>query len=180
MSGSVNQNSLAVCVCSPFPIFLMIFSWLHDHTLFIFLMKVSGWNQESQKMQGLKTGITSAASRSCLLKKTHHLYHFVLINAVTSCQSLYSAEQARSKSFKKKCRLLSYIQMSIGKTESYRPNGLWWMMLPLCTAKSILTILCVLRDWPFVCWGVQEEMNEKYKEYRFLNLASTFTSCMAE
>ena len=121
------------------------FSWLHDHTLFIFLIKVSGWNQESQKMQGLKTGSTSTAPRRILLKKTHHLYHFVLINVVTSCQSLHSAEQARSKSFKEKCRLLYYIQMSTGKTETYCPNGSWWMMLPLCTAKSIHTILCVLR-----------------------------------
>ena len=142
---SVKQNSLALCVCSPFPIFLKIFSWLHDHTLFIFLIKVSGWNQESQKMQGLKTGSTSTAPRRILLKKTHHLYHFVLINVVTSCQSLHSAEQARSKSFKEKCRLLYYIQMSTGKTETYCPNGSWWMMLPLCTAKSIHTILCALR-----------------------------------
>lgn len=151
-SGLWNRT-LALCVCSPFPIFLKIFSWLHDHTLFIFLIKVSGWNQESQKMQGFKTGTKSTAPRSCLLKKTHHLYHFVLINVVTSCQSLHSAEQARSKSFKEVQVTLIY------------PNEHWkhWNILSKWLVMNDATLMHSQKHTHnslCVCWGVQEEMNE--------------------
>lgn len=155
---SCSESELFCSILSvlfPFPSdfkFSGYFTRLHDHALFIFLIKLQGGTEHHRKIQSLKTGAASEASRSCPLKKTAPLIFtsFCAAKHCNSCLPLNGAGQARSRSLK---RVKGYLDTSKRVLEE-----LWIVSFKLlvindanllCTAKSMHAILA-----DSMCWGV--------------------------
>lgn len=153
----LSQNSFALSSlsCSLFPLILNSLDILHDSMIMLYLFsssKLQGGTEHHRKIQSLKTGAASEASRSCPLKKTAPLIFtsFCAAKHCNSCLPLNGAGQARSRSLK---RVKGYLDTSKRVLEE-----LWIVSFKLlvindanllCTAKSMHAILA-----DSMCWGV--------------------------